>query len=69
MMTFLFEYCVTIIVSNKLLSSDIFVSQEKTHNFWKASSVVEKAVKETEDKFATYWPRNILILFGPPGEP
>lgn len=25
------------------------------------------AVKETEEKFAIFWPRNILILFGPPG--
>ena len=24
-------------------------------------------VREVEDKFATYWPRNIMILFGPPG--
>ena len=24
-------------------------------------------MKESEDKFATYWPRNIMILFGPPG--
>ena len=24
-------------------------------------------MKEVEDKFATYWPRNIMILFGPPG--
>jgi len=31
------------------------------------SGKVEAAVKETEDKFATYWPRNIMILFGPPG--
>lgn len=23
--------------------------------------------EEVEDKFATYWPRNIMILFGPPG--
>lgn len=23
--------------------------------------------KEVEEKFATYWPRNIMILFGPPG--
>lgn len=30
-------------------------------------SKVEEAVKSTEDKFATYWPRNIMILFGPPG--
>ena len=24
--------------------------------------------KEVELKFATYWPRNIMILFGPPGK-
>ena len=24
-------------------------------------------MKKTEDKFAAYWPRNIMILFGPPG--
>lgn len=28
---------------------------------------VEEAIKNTETKFATYWPRNIMILFGPPG--
>lgn len=27
----------------------------------------ETAIQETKDKFATYWPRNIMILFGPPG--
>lgn len=27
----------------------------------------KKAVKAVEDKFAAYWPRNIMILFGPPG--
>jgi len=31
------------------------------------SDKVEEAVKKTENKFATYWPRNIMILFGPPG--
>eukprot|EP00563_Minutocellus_polymorphus_P016549 CAMPEP_0181058850 /NCGR_PEP_ID=MMETSP1070-20121207/21056_1 /TAXON_ID=265543 /ORGANISM="Minutocellus polymorphus, Strain NH13" /LENGTH=335 /DNA_ID=CAMNT_0023138463 /DNA_START=17 /DNA_END=1024 /DNA_ORIENTATION=- len=31
------------------------------------SKKVEEAVKKTEDKFAAYWPRNIMILFGPPG--
>ena len=31
------------------------------------SKKVEAAVKKTEDKFAAYWPRNIMILFGPPG--
>lgn len=28
---------------------------------------VKKAVTLTEDKFANFWPRNIMILFGPPG--
>jgi len=36
-----------------------------TQNFWGKSAAT--AVKETEEKFGTYWPRNILILFGPPG--
>jgi len=27
----------------------------------------KEVVAKTEDKFATYWPRNIMILFGPPG--
>ena len=27
----------------------------------------EDAVAEAEEKFACYWPRNIVILFGPPG--
>lgn len=30
-------------------------------------SRVEEAVAGIEDKFGTYWPRNILILFGAPG--
>lgn len=40
--------------------------EEKTHNLF-GGNKVEKAVKATEEKFGTYWPRNILILFGPPG--
>ena len=28
---------------------------------------MEEAVEATEDKFGRYWPRNIMILFGPPG--
>jgi len=27
----------------------------------------ESAAGKVEEKFATYWPRNIMILFGPPG--
>lgn len=30
-------------------------------------ALVEEAVHKSEDKFATYWPRNIIVLFGPPG--
>jgi len=30
-------------------------------------SSVQEAVNAVEDKFAVYWPRNIIILFGPPG--
>ena len=37
----------------------------QTQNFfWKSEAQI---VEETESKFAHYWPRNILILFGPPG--
>jgi adenylate kinase len=31
------------------------------------AKVIEASIKKVEDKFATYWPRNIMILFGPPG--
>lgn len=32
-----------------------------------AKAAAEKAKGEVEEKFASYWPRNIMILFGPPG--
>jgi adenylate kinase len=32
-----------------------------------SSKKVEEEVKAVENKFGTYWPRNILILFGAPG--
>jgi len=32
-----------------------------------STSTKAQTVKEVEDKFGNYWPRNILILFGPPG--
>lgn len=41
--------------------------KQKTYNIWGGTDAVEKAVKEVEDKFGSYWPRNIMILFGPPG--
>lgn len=31
------------------------------------NKAIEESIKMVEDKFATYWPRNIMILFGPPG--
>jgi len=34
---------------------------------WSSKDEVDKKVDDTVDKFATYWPRNIMILFGPPG--
>jgi len=36
--------------------------EEKTFNL-----SGNESAKEVEDKFGSYWPRNILILFGPPG--
>jgi adenylate kinase len=35
----------------------------KAHCLSKTGTTAE----EVEEKFATYWPRNIMILFGPPG--
>lgn len=42
-------------------------TEDKTDCAIFGSRKVEEAIKSTEDKFATYWPRNIMILFGPPG--
>eukprot|EP00339_Tiarina_fusa_P027492 CAMPEP_0117011314 /NCGR_PEP_ID=MMETSP0472-20121206/9754_1 /TAXON_ID=693140 ORGANISM="Tiarina fusus, Strain LIS" /NCGR_SAMPLE_ID=MMETSP0472 /ASSEMBLY_ACC=CAM_ASM_000603 /LENGTH=315 /DNA_ID=CAMNT_0004714079 /DNA_START=15 /DNA_END=962 /DNA_ORIENTATION=- len=43
-----------------------FQQDSKTYNLFGSKSTAE-AVKATEEKFASYWPRNIMILFGPPG--
>mmetsp|Transcript_325 Transcript_325/g.801 ORF Transcript_325/g.801 Transcript_325/m.801 type:complete len:336 (-) Transcript_325:550-1557(-) len=48
------------------LAAMMGLDQPKTLNFWGGKSV-EAAVAEVEDKFGAYWPRNIMILFGPPG--
>jgi len=40
-------------------------ANKTTQNLFGKSAAT--AVKETEEKFGTYWPRNIMILFGPPG--
>jgi adenylate kinase len=48
--------------------SDLSIkSQEDETACAVASTKVEEAVKAVETKFANYWPRNIMILFGPPG--
>jgi hypothetical protein len=53
--------------------SFVFSSQEEDNtNHSVAQCLVAKsdvmlAKEEVENKFATYWPRNIMILFGPPG--
>jgi adenylate kinase len=39
-------------------------SEEKTQCFF---SKGDNTAEKLENKFATYWPRNIMILFGPPG--
>mmetsp|Transcript_9275 Transcript_9275/g.16806 ORF Transcript_9275/g.16806 Transcript_9275/m.16806 type:complete len:336 (-) Transcript_9275:270-1277(-) len=51
------------------LTKDDVLDKEKWKHFFESyyNSVINFATKETEDKFAAYWPRNILILFGPPG--
>jgi len=41
--------------------------EDKSQCLFGGTNKVEEAIKETEDKFANYWPRNIMILFGPPG--
>ena len=47
--------------------SQINKEEEPTVQCLFKGNKTEEAVKATEDKFATYWPRNIMILFGPPG--
>jgi adenylate kinase len=41
--------------------------EDTTHNFLGTFQRAEDAVAEVKDKFGTFWPRNILILFGAPG--
>lgn len=43
-------------------------TKQPTQNFLGPSKKdLEEAVEKAEQKFALYWPRNVLILFGPPG--
>ena len=42
--------------------------ENKTMSFFGGGrNEVEKAVQDVQDMFGTYWPRNIMTLFGPPG--
>jgi adenylate kinase len=43
-----------------------FLHRQKTQNLLGLNSSKD-AVEKVEAKFATYWPRCIMILFGPPG--
>mmetsp|Transcript_26075 Transcript_26075/g.31996 ORF Transcript_26075/g.31996 Transcript_26075/m.31996 type:complete len:319 (-) Transcript_26075:408-1364(-) len=46
----------------------VYISQKDNNvTFSEAAESTEDAVKKVGNKFATYWPRNIMILFGPPG--
>jgi len=42
-------------------------SQQQNKKTQNDGAVSTASVKEVEAKFGKYWPRNILILFGPPG--
>jgi len=47
-----------------------FIHQQKDNSntsFAQCLSMDDGTAKSVEDKFATYWPRNIMILFGKPG--
>lgn len=53
-------------VSLGLASTQLMEREEKVQCGIFGANAKEE-IKQTEDKFATYWPRNIMILFGPPG--
>lgn len=48
----------------KSLYDNLFPCETKEQ---KDEIIIQHAVHQTEDKFTTYWPRYIMILFGPPG--
>lgn len=49
------------------LMQQTFSAEEDNNNTAQCLFGSDKKAKAVEDKFATYWPRNIMILFGPPG--
>jgi adenylate kinase len=50
-------------------SFSFYIIQEKTYNLFGSvnKKQSEEAVAEVNEKFGSYWPQNVLILFGPPG--
>mmetsp|Transcript_7826 Transcript_7826/g.12094 ORF Transcript_7826/g.12094 Transcript_7826/m.12094 type:complete len:425 (+) Transcript_7826:44-1318(+) len=42
-------------------------NNNNTSNYAQCLSKADNTAEAVKDKFATYWPRNIMILFGPPG--
>lgn len=48
-------------------SSSSFITQCDASSSDESQQRVEEAVKQAQEKFEKYWPRNIMILFGPPG--
>ena len=45
----------------------VTLNQQQQDNKALCISKTENTAAAVEEKFATYWPRNIMILFGPPG--
>jgi len=45
----------------------LYQEDETTKNAQCLDGKSDSTAKEVEAKFGTYWPRNIMILFGPPG--
>ena len=45
------------------IAESALVTPEKSE---KCIAKTDSAAAAVEEKFATYWPRNIMILFGPP---
>lgn len=57
----------SVVLATSQISHEKDVAQSEGLGSKILSPITGPAVKKTEEKFATYWPRNILILFGPPG--
>jgi len=45
----------------------VYISQNGNDVTFSEAAESTEEVKKVEDKFAKFWPKNIMILFGPPG--